>query len=561
MEGRCQAGVRRSIIFLFYYLLAQPCFADDPCAGTPPQVATLNRTVPLAAPSAQDFCQGEFRVDPVKDSTGREEATAVSFWIDGKEAFKEVIRTGFVVGEGGTEVGVVHSLGCTGLLISSTSGGAGGGITCSDLLVPHRRTFKAIKLEASLPVEVKDLNGDGKGEVLMPKLELGYECVPGAYRQYWTTVYHFDPGKGHLVDVSTQFPEFYARRARDYQKALQEIERMIKLSPRCRARLQDLIGKARRLAVLPTPVRSAATAASLNLFARRGDINDFAGMLSEAEQRQLVPILESVKKDTSTELVIVTIPSYRPGRSLRQYAQALMQAWEIGREKKQRGVMVILAQKEREVWVATQPEVKALLTEDICNTILRDTMLPSLRKGAYGRSLFDGIIQIRGVLRGDRRGKEPTSYQVEDDRNLSGALGHHRTRGGLGVATEDSRTSLPVVPARDFPTNDDIQNVDFRNFAYNVRNTSCAEMLGKTVVQVQDGEYKKEGDPDFGFGIAADRIFYGDLTGDGHDEAVVMTYCGGMHPVEQAFIYTMRDGHPSLLTKLEEGGRAMGGII
>ncbi|MGH8007052.1 MAG: TPM domain-containing protein [Candidatus Binatia bacterium] len=144
-------------------------------------------------------------------------------------------------------------------------------------------------------------------------------------------------------------------------------------------------------------------AESLNLLARRGDLNDFAGMLSEAERRELGSVLESVKKDTAIELVIVTIPSYQPSKSLRQYAQALLQAWEVGKERGQRGVMIILAQQEKQVWVAAQPEVWAKLTEKTCDAILRDTVLPSLRKRAYARGLADGIIQIRGVLRDEAR--------------------------------------------------------------------------------------------------------------------------------------------------------------
>jgi len=108
--------------------------------------------------------------------------------------------------------------------------------------------------------------------------------------------------------------------------------------------------------------------------------------------------------------VIVTIPSYKPGRSLRQYAQALLQAWEVGKEQRQRGVMIILAQKEKEAWVATQPEVRATLTEEACNAILRDAVLPSLKKGAYGRGFADGIIQIRSALKEDRKGGKPIVY-------------------------------------------------------------------------------------------------------------------------------------------------------
>jgi hypothetical protein len=112
---------------------------------------------------------------------------------------------------------------------------------------------------------------------------------------------------------------------------------------------------------------------------------------------------------------------------------------------------------------------------------------------------------------------------------------------------------------------DDIHRIDFRNFTYEIGKSWCADVLGKTVVQVRNGESEstnKEHPLDgFSLGIDASRIFYGDLTGDERDEAVVLTYCGGMHPEEQAFIYTLQNGRAVLLTKLEEGNRAFGGIV
>ncbi len=104
-----------------------------------------------------------------------------------------------------------------------------------------------------------------------------------------------------------------------------------------------------------------------------------------------------------------------------------------------------------------------------------------------------------------------------------------------------------------------IRRIDFRNFTYHLEKTSCAKMLGRSIVQVRNGKF---GDPtDVYFGVDTDGIAYGDLTGDGHDEAIIITYCGGMHPIEQAFVYTMKNGRVLLLTKLEEGDRAFGGIV
>lgn len=223
----------------------------------------LNRTVPTVAPSRENFCAGAFRVESIPDPTEQQPAATISFRMDGKELFKETVRT--YDGES-HEFAVVHFQGCSGLL-STTLSGAGGGQTSSALIVPYQRTFKTLQLEDwAMPDGIKDLDGDGGDELLVQKLVLGYDCVAGAYRQYWTTIYHYDSLQGRLVEVSDQFPQFYATRVKDYRKALQEFQRSSPLSPRCRKEMQSLIAKAQRYTATSNTTRTATTATAVPSF-------------------------------------------------------------------------------------------------------------------------------------------------------------------------------------------------------------------------------------------------------------------------------------------------------
>lgn len=106
-----------------------------------------------------------------------------------------------------------------------------------------------------------------------------------------------------------------------------------------------------------------------------------------------------------------------------------------------------------------------------------------------------------------------------------------------------------------------IRRFDFLTYDFDVGNGSCAKMLHRRIIPLRNDDlYKDPKDPDLTFGPVGQYV-YGDLTGDGIEEAVVVTNCGSMHPVEQAFIFTMRNGKPVLLTRLEQGDRATGGIV
>ena len=97
--------------------------------------------------------------------------------------------------------------------------------------------------------------------------------------------------------------------------------------------------------------------------------------------------------------------------------------------------------------------------------------------------------------------------------------------------------------------------MDFKNnFTYT---PYCTE----TPLRVRKGEYTRDKGDDKVF-FTVQNITYGDLTGDGIEEAVVQTVCntGGTGQFSHAFIYTLRGGKPAMLTQIEGGDRASGGI-
>jgi hypothetical protein len=109
----------------------------------------------------------------------------------------------------------------------------------------------------------------------------------------------------------------------------------------------------------------------------------------------------------------------------------------------------------------------------------------------------------------------------------------------------------------------DLHRTDFRNFTYQ---PSCADFEAdeaKVPVRVEAGRfYGKEGTPTEGTFFEIREVLYGDLTGDGKDEAVVRTICnlGGTGQFDEGFVYGMRDGKPALLGRIPGGDRAAGGV-
>lgn len=63
--------------------------------------------------------------------------------------------------------------------------------------------------------------------------------------------------------------------------------------------------------------------------------------------------------------------------------------------------------------------------------------------------------------------------------------------------------------------------------------------------------------------VGVGPIEYGDVTGDGREEALVVLYAeaGGTESANDVFIYSLRKRRPVLLWKFQTGDRAEGGLI
>ena len=108
------------------------------------------------------------------------------------------------------------------------------------------------------------------------------------------------------------------------------------------------------------------------------------------------------------------------------------------------------------------------------------------------------------------------------------------------------------------PAAGDIHRVDFRNFSYRPLGFSINAI--ETIKTINGSYSKKDTYGEFNFHVT--DVAYGDLNADGMDEAVVMTDCDVGHAAQysEAFLYAMRRGKPVMLSRIDGGNRADGGI-
>jgi hypothetical protein len=110
---------------------------------------------------------------------------------------------------------------------------------------------------------------------------------------------------------------------------------------------------------------------------------------------------------------------------------------------------------------------------------------------------------------------------------------------------------LTYKPDADSKNDSGIRSVDFLNYSY--QSSVCAEVLefAKTI-KITNGEYK---DADNFLSVLDKKVIYGDVDGDGNDEAILQISCGALNSSTlrdfEIPVYTFQNGKAKMLARLD----------
>ena len=125
-----------------------------------------------------------------------------------------------------------------------------------------------------------------------------------------------------------------------------------------------------------------------------GLLSDFEELFDSVQKAQIVHQLTAFRQKQGYEIALVSISGYGNYSDLKSYATDLFNSWGIGEQGKNTGVLLILSKQQREVRIATGLGVELQLTNDDCNRIFQENMLPLLKAGNYYDAVSVAITEI-----------------------------------------------------------------------------------------------------------------------------------------------------------------------
>jgi uncharacterized protein len=139
-------------------------------------------------------------------------------------------------------------------------------------------------------------------------------------------------------------------------------------------------------------------------------VNDFAGVIDEASEREIDRRIRALERATGDVVAVATVKTFQPYSTIEEFATEMFEngGRGIGVKGKDNGALIVAAIDDRQVRIEVGYDLEEFITDGFAGQTIREVIIPEFRSGAFGPGLLAGatrtinrIAQARGVTLDD----------------------------------------------------------------------------------------------------------------------------------------------------------------
>ena len=148
--------------------------------------------------------------------------------------------------------------------------------------------------------------------------------------------------------------------------------------------------------VVITTLLAGTTAGAQEIPLLTQPVNDFANVIDPSSEAATGDLIRSLQQASGDVVVVATIDTYAPYADLREYAVRMFEngGRGIGQRGKDNGLLVVVAVRDRQVWVEVGYDLEEFITDGFAGETSRQFMAPEFRRGAYGAGVLAGVSRL-----------------------------------------------------------------------------------------------------------------------------------------------------------------------
>ncbi|KXS33967.1 MAG: uncharacterized protein AWU56_2475 [Idiomarina sp. T82-3] len=124
----------------------------------------------------------------------------------------------------------------------------------------------------------------------------------------------------------------------------------------------------------------------------RQPVTDQAGIIDKNSLYTLNSVLYRLHQNKIAQMAVLTVPSLED-ESLEGYSIKVVDEWKLGTKEKDRGLLFLVAKKERKVRIEVGQGLEGEITDLFSKRVI-DQMTPYFKRGEFGAGLKLGLGQV-----------------------------------------------------------------------------------------------------------------------------------------------------------------------
>ncbi len=144
-------------------------------------------------------------------------------------------------------------------------------------------------------------------------------------------------------------------------------------------------------------------------------------VLSSTEEVAINQRLKSFEQRTSNEVAVVVVKSI--GTSIpKEFAVQTFNHWGVGKKGKDSGLLILLVMNQRRIEFEVGYGLEGVLTDFHCGRIIRETMTPLMKSGAYAQAISGAVDEVEKILGAGAEMVNPSDVKANNDKGLLGTI-------------------------------------------------------------------------------------------------------------------------------------------
>ncbi len=130
-------------------------------------------------------------------------------------------------------------------------------------------------------------------------------------------------------------------------------------------------------------------------------VTDLTQTLSPEQQSTLETKLADFEQQKGSQIAVLIVPTTAP-EAIEQYSIRVVDAWKLGREKQDDGVLLLVAKDDRKMRIEVGYGLEGTIPDIYAKRIISEIMVPSFRQGDFYGGINHAVEQIIKLISGEQ---------------------------------------------------------------------------------------------------------------------------------------------------------------